>query len=495
MKNIENRGNLPSGNVLMVHPPYAHYSGEFIRDSAPFLPLGLLYAGQILGEYGIEYHDCQLQDINERDFGDYDSIGVNVMGTQNIAPAYKLFTSLLERRIDPNRIYLGGQGVEGLEPSEFESIFPNANQVARSELIKGGYWNVSIREQLEKLPEEDLETYLENELTLLFSQGCQYSCTWCGAQTGMLEGFYDTEENLRTYFDRAKEFGITNLDTYVTSLDFFQQALKGGDTERIKKRLRDIINLKEEYGIDLRLRALTRANSYVSASEDEELMDLVKEAGFYQFGFGGDGAANKDIQKAMNKGTTDLKSDILKSFKHMEKKGFIPEILYVFGIKEDTEETLRETRDLCTRLLDHFPSLIYRGFPAKDNILGNLNWRNPEWKESEAYRKLLANPELFVNLGFETLANIVSHPDEEKRRLVNQCAVEMSHYAHELGRVQSFLTVPIMESDGHELMDENSFEMFKDIVSKYAPEISSLLTLENLPNYREKLNQLIPKDT
>ncbi len=490
--------NLPSGKVLMIHPPYVHYSKEFLRDGTPFLPLGLLYAGQILEDTQnalIQYHDCQLHNLDEREVGDFDSIGIHVMGAQNIAPAHQVYTSLLERGINPGRIYFGGQGIESLELNEFEKIFPKANQVRRETLVENNYWEISIREQLEKVPEEDLRIYLSNELTLLFSQGCRYNCSFCGAQTGRKERFYNTKDNLKAYFDKAEKLNIKELSGYVTSLDFFQQALRGGDVGGLKRQLRDIVDLKEEYGISLRLRALTRADSYMCASEDEELLDLVKKAGFYQFGFGADGAANVKLLKAMGKGDLDLESRLLASFVHAEKKGFIPEILYVFGIEEDTEETLKETENLCTGLLDTFKDSIYRGFPAKDFIPGNRNWRRLEWKQSKAYTELLARPELFANLGFEVLANVISHPQKEERRRVNQYAIEMSYYAHQMGRVQSFLTVPIMETDGHELMTERSFILFKNIIRNYAQNISKILTLENLPRYREELNQLIPKDT
>lgn len=300
---------------------------------------------------------------------------------------------------------------------------------------------------------------------------------------------------MRVYFDIAKRLGIHKLSAYVTSLDFFQQALKGGNTTKLKRQLRDIVELKEKYGIDLRLRALTRADSYMRATKDEELMDLTKRAGFYRFGFGADGAANVRLLRAMNKGTIDLKSELFEAFDHAEKNGFTPEILYVFGIEEDTEKTLQETRDLCLNLLYYFPKSIYRGFPAKNFIPGNFNWTRADWKNSKTRQKLLDNPELFANLGFETLASSISHTDQSIRKLVNKCAVEMSFVAHELGRVQSFLTVPIMKNDGHELMDEESFELFRKIVGNYAPKITKILTLENLPEHRKQLNRLIPKDT
>ena len=490
---------VPEGEVLMVHPPYVHYAEQFVRDRNPFLPVGLLYAGQLLeasGKTKVKYHDSQLHDLEARtDLHSFNAIGINAMGTQNIAPAYTTFTSLLQRGVDPNKVYLGGQGVEGLTLDEFQRVFPGANLVSREALGNTrDYWNTSIRDQLEKFSPEDMRTYLTHELTLLFSQGCKYGCTFCGAQVNRQETFYNTTDNLRAILEKSQELGIPALSAYVTSLDFFQQSLKGGDLIKLKKQLEDIIALEKEFGIPLRLRALTRADSYMEATRDPEMISLAKQAGFYQFGFGADGAANTKLLKAMHKGTADLESRLLQAFPHTEQNGFTPEILYVFGIEADTSETLTETGNLCIGLLNHFPTSIYRGFPAKDNIPGNAHWSRESWKRSEAYQKLLSNPQLFANLGFEALANNISHPNEEKRKQVNAKAIEMSHAAHRLGRVQSFLTIPFMDTDVREVMDEQSFETFKEIVSNYAPHIAPILTRENLPEHRAELNRLIPKD-
>ena len=51
-----------------------------------------------------------------------------------------------------------------------------------------------------------------------------------------------------------------------------------------------------------------------------------------------------------------------------------------------------------------------------------------------------------------------------------------------------------MQIDGNELMDEESFEKFKEIVSVYSIEFARDMTLENLPEIRKLLNAIIPKD-
>ena len=491
--------DVPNGEALLIHPPYVHYEGDFMRDPSPFLPVGLLYAGEMLERSGsarVAYHDFQLRDLNGKYVEGYDSFGITVMGTQNIAPAHQVYGSLVGRGVDPSKISVGGQGVEGLSQEEFERVFPGANQTSRGSLMGSpSYWNADLRKQIGKFSDQDLRTYLGSELTLLVSQGCLFSCTFCGAQTRQPETFYNTRDNLDYLLERARGLGLEGLAFYCTSLDFFQQALKGGDIRKLERVLKDIAALKDRHGITVRLRALTRADSYLEATESQELLNLVKAAGFTTLGFGADGAANIALLRAIRKGTGNLGYQLLRAFEHAEESGFVPEILYVFGIPEDTEETLQQTRDLCADLLRRFPTSVYRGFPAKNWIPGNPNWReDQQWRGSPAQGKLLSDPSLFLNLGFEALANPLSHPNPQARKLTNKYAIEMSLQAHKLGRVQSFLTVPIMETDGHELMDEGSFEALREIISNYAPDIAPHLTLENLSEYRKELNRRIPKD-
>ena len=490
----------------MIHPPYIHYtafgqgSAGFLVDSAPFLPVGPMYAAELLekmGEATVDYFDCQLQDLYAfRNYGSYDCIAIAVMGAQNIAAAVEVFRGV-RTHVAPDRVYLGGQGVESLSEVEFQRIFPGAHSVSRECLLwHSSYWEVHLDRQLEKLTETDLRTYLSNELTLLFSQGCIYGCKFCGAQTQQRESFFNTRHNLETFARLACEHGIGRLKFYVTSLDFFQQFLPGGRPELLLSRLRDVIAIRERYRLDIELRALTRADSYNAAMASQEVLSLVKTAGFRTFGFGADGAASVSLLRAMKKGSDNLRSDLLMAFAHAEHHGLVPEILYVFGIPEDTPETLAETKALCVGLLREFPNSVYRGFPAKNAIPGNRNWQDVARRNDTCYRRLLEQPALFANLGFETLANSVSHGDVGVRKAVNRYAVEMSYTAHELNRVQSYLTIPIEASgeDSLGLLDPASFDLFREIIRLYARDLADDVELYSLANYRVALNRLMPKD-
>ncbi|TDC13069.1 hypothetical protein E1265_28615 [Streptomyces sp. 8K308] len=496
---------VPAGRTLMIHPPYVHDDyvagdGAFTPDRLPFLPVAPLYAAELLERNGLAepvLFDCQLHDLREAaDLEGYDSYGIAVMGAQNIAPAASVHRYLTTvRGLPAERVRVGGQGIERLSRAEFEHIFPGSHKAERHALANlPGAMDIDLRSQLDRLPEPDMRTYLTHEMTLPFSQGCIFGCSFCGAQTRQRESFFNVRAHLENACELAERSGVDSLYLYCTSLDFFQQALPGGDLDLLVGRLETIIEVREQHpGLTIGLHALTRADSYNAAMRSDHVRDLVLRAGFDRFGFGADGAASVAVLRAMRKHADTLRSDLITAFQHMEENGLIPEILYVFGVPEDTQETLSETRALCGLLLETFPNSEYRGFPAKNEIPGNANWNRPGWKGSAAHRQLLDQPDHFLNLGFEALANETSHPDPETRMMVNRYAVDMSQYAHELGRVRSYLTIPVA-TPGAPIMDDATLGAFRDITAHYAPDVAGDLTPENLSEHRVALNSAIPKD-
>ncbi|MFL6112588.1 MAG: hypothetical protein ACJ786_14720 [Catenulispora sp.] len=487
----------------MIHPPYVHddYLADdapFVRDRLPFLPIGPLFASEMLERQGRgepELFDCQLHDLREVSTLDaYDSFGINVMGAQNLAPASAVHR-FLSQRVDPARVHLGGQGVEQLTPEEFSTVFPGSHQTPRQALAGlPGALDVGIARQVDKLSDDDLLLYLTHETTLPFSQGCLFGCSFCGAQIRRREEFFDTVSHLEMLCRAAQRLGVNSLNLYCTSLDFFQQALPGGRLAELTSRLEAIIAVKEQYGIDLQLHALTRADSYNAAMASAEVRDLVLTAGFNRFGFGADGAASADIVQAMRKHAPSLRSDLVTAFANAQEHGLVQEILYVFGIPEDTSETLAATRELCGLLLDEFDTSEYRGFPAKNEIPGNANWKRHEWRQSHRRHRLLDDPALFLNLGFETMANEISHPDPQIRREVNRYAIDMSLHAHELDRVRSYLTIPVV-TDGEPLVDDETADKLRVITARYAPDLAPELTPGNLADHRRVFNSAVPKDS
>jgi hypothetical protein len=491
------------GQTLLIQPAYPHLAEDFVRDPTPTLPVSLLYAGEFLERRGhqVRYFDCQLRDLNVEDVSDYDTFGVTVMGAQNIVSAYFVYKSLTSvHGINPERILLGGQGVEYLTSDEFSSIFPGSVLIPRSESTRD-QWDVNLARQIGKIDTKDLSLYLTNELTLPFSQNCAYACTFCAAANGRQERFYDTKGNLEIILKKANGLGIRDLKFYVTSLDFFQQALghKDQDVSSLAERLESIVELSEKYGIKTKLRALTRIDSYNAAMESQGLLGLVKSAGFYQFGFGVDGTSSIEVLRKIKKRIKTEKGSpeqqLWQAFSHCTENGFTAENLSVIGVRGQTSaERLADERDLCIRLLQDFPSSVLRIFPAKDEIPGSVNWRSFKPRKPEAHTKLFLDPIMFLNLGYETFANCISHPDQQERRTVNHYVVEIGSEADEMGQLESCQTIPIMETDGHELMSSDDLGKYVRSIEEFVPEIASSLTVENLPQFRQELNGIIPRD-
>ena len=490
----------------MINPPYPHFSpgliGGFVSDPLATLPIGLMYAGELAERLGNEvaYFDCQLHDLEKMRSNGFDAFGITVMGPQNTVPAYFIFTELVKKRgIAPEKIFLGGQGIENVPVADFQRIFPQANLVPRNQDLEG-YWDITLEKQMEKFSERDMKKYLSNEITLLFSQGCRYACDFCAAVKGASERFYNTKDNLESILRKAKGFGLSELRLYATSLDFFQQALISKDSRmpNVVERLDSLANLQERYDIRLRIRALTRYDSYNRAMESKEILDLARRAGFYKFGFGIDGTASDRMLSAIKKGISSSRGEpreqLLHAIEHCHGSFDEVEGLLVVGTKGSTREGLNDENEMIRGFLEKFPNFNIRFFPSKNAIAGNENWINLRYTDPEAHSKLLDDPLRFLDLGYETFANRISHPDVEMRKMVNHSVISMSEAAHALGRLDSFPTIPFMEKDGYELMDPQYFDKYKEFIRRFAPDITSSLTLENLPKRQFQVNKAVPRD-
>ena len=225
--NLKNKQQI-NGNVLLINPAYVHLDNAIIEqpETAVF-PFGLLYVGHLIEARGacVTYLDNQRTNITKI-IKDYDYCGINVIGSQNIFTANRTYQELIKLGFPPDRILLGGQGIEGLSETEFNRVFPNALQFKTQDLAISGYWSVNISSQLDKFSDEDLEAYLKNELVIPFTQGCKHRCSFCSAANARKEQWYDASSNLETYFKKAREFEIYELTGYATALNFFQMAEK-----------------------------------------------------------------------------------------------------------------------------------------------------------------------------------------------------------------------------------------------------------------------------
>ena len=517
MYNLTNPTGLISGKrILLIFPPYPHFAGDFVRDPAATLSMSMVYAGELIeqghlikGEQNeVSYFDCQLHDIRDKKLGEYDYFGMSVMGGQNIVSAYDTFNVLVKGfGIDPSRIFLGGQGIEYLFPDEFKAIFPQANFMPRQTNEIEGYWNISLERQIEKFPEEDIRAYFGNELTLLFSQGCVFPCTFCAADKRNPEQFYNTQDNFGYFLRKAKQLGIRDLSFYATSLDFFQQwfdKLKNPNPREVLSRLEYMADAQEKYGVKANIRALARKDTFNSAMGHQGITDIVKSAGFYSFGIGGEGVFTKGRLEAIRKDVNAYKDtperQCLQFYETCQEHGFIADNLYVLGFNDilnkgrDPRIELKTEEKSILALLTKFPNSVMRLYVAKEAVPGNDGWPLLRHTNPETHKRLMNNPNLILNIGYEVLANPESHPSKTYRKLVNHTLIKVASFADERKQLVNYHTIPILETDGYEILDMEDLLVYKKIIGKFAPDITSSLTLENMPDLRSVLNRRIDRD-
>lgn len=494
----------PGDRFLMIKPQYEHFgkSTAFRRDPNAVFPVSEVYASALIERGGIHvsFFDRQLHDLETAQLGDYEGFGIAVRGPQSISVCFETWDLLVNQfGKDPKRIYFGGQGIEPFDDDEFQRMFPGSVFVKRETKLED-YWTLSFDEFLNRFDDEDLDVYLRNELTLPFSQGCLYGCRFCAAQIKQSETFYNTRDNLEAFLKKASALGIEKVSYYATSLDFFQQAKKapGHDIKRLTERLADMVEVHRKYPVKVRARVLSRIDSLNDAMEHPELMDLFQAAGFGKVGFGVDGIASQKIWEETGKGY--LKSagepelQLLKAYESLSKRAITPENLYVFGHEGlDTAESLQAFERLSVSMMDDFPNSVYRGFVAKQ-IPGSSFWNNFREVNREGYQQLLDKPSTFMNKGYETLANPLTHPNVESRKLINYAGVKVSHEAHKRKQLQGSHTLPLTDT-GTDILDEAGYALFVETTDEYLPAWLRGSKLEDYAEAAPQINQYLPRDT
>jgi hypothetical protein len=503
-KALELPGIEPGANMLMIKPQYEHFGGknQFKPDRHAVLPVSELYASALIERGGVRvaFFDRQLHDLAQAKLADYDAFGIAVRGPQSIAVSYETWDLLVKTfGVDPKRIYFGGQGIEPLDEEEFQVLFPGSVLVKRNTDIED-YWELSFAEFLDRFDDEDMRVYLNNELTLPFSQGCMYGCKFCAAQVQQSETFYNTRDNLDGFLRKASALGIKKLSYYATSLDFFQQAKKapGHDITRLTARLQDMIDVQSKYGVQVSARVLSRIDSLNDAMEHADLMDLFQQAGFGKVGFGVDGIASQRIWEQTGKGylrsAGEPQLQLLKAYESLSKRGITPENLYVFGHDGlDTAASLDAFERLSVSLMDAFPNSVYRGFVAKQ-VAGSSYWQYFRRFNADNYLKLLQEPWRFMNKGYEMLANPLTHPNREARKIINYTGVKVSYEAHKRKQLQGSHTLPLAD-DGTDVLDEQGYALFMQTTSEYLPASLRASSLRDYAECSAEINRYLPRDT
>lgn len=325
-------------------------------------------------------------------------------------------------------IIFGGQGSETLSQEQFNSLFASTNSVrVTSDLelfqVIGNVptnplsvFQVGYKNVLANLDNKSMRTYLENEMTLVISQGCLYRCKFCAAKKARKEVFRDLkkfEDDLRYIAIEAKQRDISTLNFYASSLDFFQSALVDKGETTIEKVLRVMAKVRNETGVDIKTRCLSTLASFLKAAERiPELGTLLAKAGLYRIGFGVDGT-DPSIWKSQGK-NHNKPHQILECIKKTKEFDVCAEILMVVGFPEDTWKTLVLNVQSAVRY-SQYPNVILRAYMAKTIAPGNEGWN------SETAQPFLEDPTKFQQIDYCAFASKTTHPNWKNRFLSNLC--------------------------------------------------------------------------
>lgn len=360
-----------------------------------------------------------------------DYVGISVTGSPSLPDA--ISCAQLITNFDPRmRIIIGGQVISELLPEQFNVLFSgtNSHQVHNDEknlhAILGlihplvSPYNIPYTPAFNRMGSDLLRTYLSNEITLVVSQGCKFSCSFCAAPKGRREQhvrFDHFRNDLYYLAGRCHEFGIKKLECYASSLDFFQHP------EIIIGHLRVLAEVREITGIRINVRCLTCMSSFLNALKEIEDLDvLLRKAGIWCIGFGVDGA-DVNVWKSQNKfqnkdGAFNTCAQVCKKF------GIRAEMLMVIGFPQDTFISLLRAVWISLFSVICYSNVIIRPYLAKKHIPGNEGWKD-SYDPHRTVSRIIKNPNFFYNLDFCAFGSKLTHPHFFHRLISNTayCAI------------------------------------------------------------------------
>lgn len=215
--------------------------------------------------------------------------------------------------------------------------------------------------------------YAHKEFATMFSsRACPWRCTYCHNSYG------------KTFRDRSAEHVLAEIDLLVKDYGVkelvFMDDIFNFRPKRAKAIARGII----DRGYKL---ALTFPNGFRGDILDEELVDLLKQAGMYRCMVAVESAVPR-IQKVMKK---NLKIDKVQNIvEYIAKKGVMVHGAFMLGFPTETEDEMKATIDWAARSSFH-TAAFFRVIPFKGTELfqevehAGYNLPN-DWSAYEPYQ-------------------------------------------------------------------------------------------------------------
>jgi radical SAM superfamily enzyme YgiQ (UPF0313 family) len=212
--------------------------------------------------------------------------------------------------------------------------------------------------------------------SLYTTLGCPYHCTFCCIQAPFRSGEHELgyKESVNSYRNWSPQSIGAQIDRLVR--DYGVRNIKIADEMFVlnMKHVHGICNLLIERGYDLNIWAYAR----VDTVRGEDTIEKLKRAGFNWLAFGIE-AASESVRKDVDKGFSQDK--IFTTIENVRAAGINIIGNFIFGLPEDTLETMQETLDMALELNCEFAN-FYSAMAYPGSQLYNMavkeRWRLPE---------------------------------------------------------------------------------------------------------------------
>jgi radical SAM superfamily enzyme YgiQ (UPF0313 family) len=211
--------------------------------------------------------------------------------------------------------------------------------------------------------------------SLYTSLGCPYKCSFCCIQSPFKEGEREAgySPNVNTYRLWSPEATMAQIDTLVN--DYGVRNFKIADEMFVlnRKHVEGICDAIIERGYDLNIWAYARVDTV-----KEGMPEKLKKAGFNWLAFGIE-AASESVRDNVQKGYS--QEDIYSTVQKVQSEGIYVIGNYIFGLPEDTHDTMQETLDLAMDLNCEFANMYCTmAYPGSELYKEALQhgWELPE---------------------------------------------------------------------------------------------------------------------
>ena len=404
-----------SKRILLVHPefPTTYWSFDhalpFVGKKASLPPLGLMTVAAMLPPaYEVRLVDLNVTALSPADVSWADLVFLSAMIVQK--ESFDEVTALCRQLGKP--VVAGGpypismygqiQGVDHFVLDEAELTLPRFLE----DLEKGRPGRVYRDERKPDLtgtpvPRFDLiDVAAYDSMPLQYSRGCPYNCEFCDIIE--MFGHVQRTKNPAQFLRELDAVWATGFrgGVFIVDDNFI------GNRRKTRELLRAVVGWQKEHGHPFPL----STEASIDLAQDEELLDLMVEAGFVMVFVGIE--TPDEATLAFTQKTQNLKAGILASVLKIQARGIEVTGGFIVGFDTDTPDIYQRQIDFIQEagipiamvgLLNAVPKTqLYKRLQAEGRLLadttGNnthtlrLNFvpRRPEAEVVEGYKRVLA---------------------------------------------------------------------------------------------------------